>query len=267
MQIAKKILLIIIGIVIHEFAVNLMHHAGRSFPNMPPYAIRMIFAVSICTLLLLIKLMPVEQLKGLGEKSFSIYVYPIIFAVLYFIALITVYVVLFGAQYFQLNTGIILSTLLFTLSISLVEEIISRGFLVNYFNRIFATVKNNQKLIAITGGVIFGVAHFPIIQALRPHVIISNMDLFAFVGQAIAATFIGVFICAAFIRRNRILPVIIIHTIFNAPMTITTLIYNTEVAIENHDMIWFFPIITCILAVPFLPLGLKLLNDEQGSTH
>ena len=101
MQTAKKFLLTAIGVIIYILAVPAMFQIGRSFPGISPALIRIIFAAAAVIILLLSKIMPVEQLKGIGRKSFKIYAYPIIFSCLYLIIFISVYIIMFGTQYFQ----------------------------------------------------------------------------------------------------------------------------------------------------------------------
>ncbi|MDR0326084.1 MAG: CPBP family intramembrane metalloprotease [Oscillospiraceae bacterium] len=251
MQIVKKALLANIGIIIYIFSINIMFLLGRNFSNIEPSLVRIGIAILIGIILILLKLMPIEQLKGIGNKSFKVYAYPIIFSCLYLITFIAVYAVTFGTQHFQLNTNIIFSTLMLLIAISLFEEIVARAFFVNYFNKIFV---NMEKFIVISSGVVFGVVHYLNYGVL-------NIDS---ISQCISATCIGVFLCAVFIRENRIFPVIIIHTVINLSAAMVSLIYNTDIISQNYESIWFLPIIVSVFSIPFLPLGLKLLNEQSS---
>jgi len=248
--IVKKSLLTIMGIIIYIFAVNGTFLLERSFPDIAPSLIRIIMAGTIGIILLLTKIMPVEQLKGIGNNSLKIYTYPIIFSCLYLIIFIFIYVIKFGKQHFQLNTNLIFSTLLLLVAISLFEEVIARAFFVNYISKI---IKSTKKVIAIICGVVFGIVHYFNYGIL-------NIDS---ISQCITATCIGVFLCAIFIRENRILPVVIAHTIINLPAAMVSLIYNMDIVSQNYEAIWFLPLIIIAISIPFLPLGLKLLSKPS----
>ncbi len=250
MQTAKKSILALMSIILYVFAVNGIFLFERNFPNIAPSFIRIIMAGFIGIILLLTKIMPVEQLKGIANKSFQIYKYPIIFSCLYLITYISVYAIVFGTQHFQFNTNSIFPTLLLLFAISLFEEVIARAFLVNYLSKII----NTKKAIVIICGVVFGVAHYLNYGIL-------NIDS---VSQCITATCIGAFLCAIFIRENRIAPAMIAHTIINLSAAMVSLIYNMDIVGQNHETIWFLPLIIAAFSVPFLPLGLKLLNEPPS---
>jgi hypothetical protein len=227
---------------------------------------------------LLIELIPIALvttsafvLNLIGKKDFSVKGFGK--GLLFGIPLILLSLVL-GNVLFLLTSGqaryddLMLTLLLFIsfyFVVGLSEEILYRGFLLNLLRNKHGSSGKGLVRAVLLSSFMFGVAHFMNL--------IYGASFISTIGQVLYSTFIAVFFCAVYIRVGSLLPLILIHALFNIFTGLNDLFFTgdsitppvTEPPQAEPLLSYFIvPMITLVFALYGLFLIRKQLRSGNG---
>lgn len=154
-------------------------------------------------------------------------------------------------------TRIILYILLY-LSTGLFEELLCRGFALTVMLEKWGMTKMGSYWAVILSSALFGCFHFI-------HFLLGHMSLVAAIAQATYGMFIGVFMCAIFIRNKSIYPAIILHGLIDIVGDLRTIAVGGGINKSYITMDFLSAVICVIIVLPLFIYGLWILRKEFGN--
>ena len=194
--------------------------------------------------------------KASRDKHREWLVYPAIFAALLFISWFGVYLFYFGTKYLKLPSFVpFLNTTLILIATVVFEEVIARAFLTNLLLNLWGNKKSTANYIVVFCGILFGALHF------------FNYGVFNYlsVTQSLFASFLGIYLCLAYVMTNSIFETILIHTLFNFSSYLILLAFNTGAFPANVLAVVSNIVFTIIfiLSVPLLILSVRRMKTQN----
>ena len=152
---------------------------------------------------------------------------------------------------------IILYMLLY-LSTGLFEELLCRGLVLNVMMEKWGMTKNGCYLAVLLSSILFGCFHFV-------HFFLGHMSFIAAMAQVVYSMFIGVFMCAIFIRNKSIYPAIILHGLIDIVGDLRTIAVGGGINKSYITMDFLSAVICVIIVLPLFIYGLWILRKEFGN--
>ena len=147
---------------------------------------------------------------------------------------------------------IILYMLLY-LSTGLFEELLCRGFVLTVMLEKWGMKKNGGYLAVLLSSILFGCFHFV-------HFFLGHMSFIAAVAQTTYSMFIGVFMCAIFIRNKSIYPAVILHGLIDIAGDLRAIAVGEGIN-KSYITMDFLSAVICVIIV--LPLFIQCHLDKH----
>lgn len=141
------------------------------------------------------------------------------------------------------------------LSTGLFEETLYRGLVYQLLIKKWGTSVRGCYSAVILSSAMFGSVHLI-------HFLLGHSSITATLAQMTYATFIGVFMCAVFVRCKSIYPVIILHGVIDIAGDLNAIAVGGGIDKSYKTMDVLSAIILCLIVLPLFIYGLIILKKE-----
>lgn len=152
----------------------------------------------------------------------------------------------------------VLMFVLVYLSTGVFEETLCRGVVLTLFMRKWGGSKKGYYLALILSSVLFGLIHFI-------HFVLGDASLLATMTQVVCATFIGVFFGGCLLINQNILPVILLHGVFNIAGSLNEIAINDGIHQAYRTISVNEAVVNILIMLPLMIYGLCLASRGYQS--